>query len=73
MEEKESCFAWWDSPTGWSCAVLRVHQCEWPNCKTFKTKEEIIEQKRRCLKRIESLPPEKKYDILLKYGDYKIF
>ncbi len=72
MGDEKKCFAWWDSATGWSCAALRVHQCEYPNCRTYKTEEEVIEQKKACLERINSLPPDKKYDIWMKYGEYKI-
>ena len=72
MEEKEKCFAYTYTPLGWRCLALNVCQCEYPKCKTFKTKEDIIEQKKWCLKRIQSLSPEKKYDIFLKYGDYQV-
>lgn len=73
MDEKTKCFAYWDSPKGWRCVALNVGVCEWPSCKTFKTRDMIIEEKQRCMARIESLPPDKKYEILLKYGEYKIF
>lgn len=70
MEEKEKCFAYHDNVLGWKCAVLNVKDCEYPNCKTYKTHEQIVAQKKKCKARIESYP--KRYQDYLreKYGEY---
>ena len=71
MAKKEDCFAWRELPIGWSCAALNVESCEFPKCKTFKTREQIVEQKKRCKARIDSYPAPYRAYLIEKYGKYE--
>lgn len=70
--KKEDCFAYKENIRGWSCAALTVKKCEYPFCKTFKTKKQVVEQKRKCLERINSYAPEYRAYLVNKYGEYII-
>ena len=70
MCKKEECFAYHTGPLGWTCGALNVTKCEFPNCRTFKTREQIIEQKKKCKARIDSYPESYRQYLILKYGEY---
>ena len=67
---KEDCFAYHMTPIGWQCSILKVQQCEYPFCKTYKTREMIIEQKKKCKARIDSYPLAYREYLKGKYGEY---
>ena len=70
--EKTECFAWREGAKGWFCSALNVKKCEFPNCKTFKTREECREQKIKCKERIDGYPATYRAYLETKYGKYEI-
>ena len=70
--DNTKCFAYRFNPRGWSCSALNVTKCEYPNCRTFKTKKQVVEQKKACLARIRSYNTAYQEYLELKYGKYVI-
>ena len=66
MEEK--CFAY----NKGKCNVLKVKKCEGEGCPFFKTREQLEEDRKKVLRRINSLEPTVKRNIIELYYNGKM-
>lgn len=49
------CFAYSKTNGKFHCSALNVKCCEYPKCKTYKTRQQVKEEKRKCRKRLNEL------------------
>ena len=65
---KETCFAY----NKGKCNVLKVKKCQGEECPFFKTRNQIEEDKKKVLRRINSLDPALKRNIMELYYNGKM-
>lgn len=49
------CFAHSDRRGHFYCLALNVKECDFPNCKTFKTKEQCKKEREKTIQRLKEL------------------
>jgi hypothetical protein len=65
---EETCFAY----NKGKCNVLKVKKCEGEGCPFFKTREQLEEDRKKVLRRINSLEPAVKRNIIELYYNGKM-
>lgn len=72
VNESEKCHMYRNPFGKYECVCMQKgHLCPGKSCSSYKTTEQVKEQKEACKRRIQSLPKESQEYIVGKYGKYQ--